>query len=868
MTNSSPESRFSPDEVNSYLNGFRASEHYSKLTDDEKEKAEDIIYYNKIVPYYKQHGQEPPQRNSFATKAPLAKSERPSFKIGIVKGAAKIGLGVASLSQKALNLELELIDSLLKTDLRKGGAGRYADKTISRIDKLEEGVDSFYSERYGEASTIGDSLKEIAGEAGIQLPIFIASGAALKGVPALSALSEGKLLAHGQLLQKVAFTALDAAAAAPLIGQEENIPEFAAAGGGLHLGFAALGKAFKIVGFTLGKEGLGKVLNDSVASAKAWKGKPRASANNPLADIAEANAANIEGISQDKFGKSFKDLDDTRQTEVVSENMSNVRKAIFEESDDDVVEELASIDYDEAIVSNPVASSIAERVAAVASKAGAATPAELFKKTAVKQVRQETTQSALSTTKPEVIPEATSTIMAQIDSLIDGTKRAVVLMPGQAIPKDLKIPDKFIVKGFKDGVKVIFNKEAISGEKVAQAKLRNALDEILDYPASKQDVADAVAQGEEAVIVKATDTATGAENSSVVASTSTVLETVAQVKKEFPKAEVVVAKADDSGLIDRVRKTIDEEYEKLFTPKIVQFFKDGKDVVLSKEDKGKLALVRQAAVKAGVPEAEVDTMMKAASARMKESIGSVKGSFKERKVGTTKASEPGSSTGEAKTISSAKVDKKEAQEASAVLNYEKRDSGINDLTYRRVLEQFGFTTSKLVPKNLVEEVRQAILRASINENRFSSDADGLLTAFPKGEKAVKVTGKVLDIDTEYNPTFIKDVGTSEHVEVIGSNAVETFNNLAGLLGEQGVKDWLISKGYQAIKTGRQGKGEDLTLQPLVDDIVQDVAKKEAKEILTTAKAVGFPAKEADKGSEAIDKIMREVESLKVVVEKK
>lgn len=923
-------------DLKGYLKGFFRSQHYTSLTDSGKQDARDYLYENKVIPFYSNAGMEPPSRTEFEQGIVDKIQYKGSGK------AAQFGAGAASMTGKAGLKVLGAPAAIYKGFQDAFGidtdeAGFAKDHGIqSSLNELSKGIDDYWDTKVGQPQNEGEQFSRNIGDLVGQVPALVATAGVLKAAPILGEMAEGRAavplvfqnlpsgiraIAASSTIQKMIFGAIEGAAGAEVapgdnsakdwatIGAVTGIPKVGASliggvtgvasaelsgnpdkalswgalGMAAPLGFGATKKLFTSIATGFGAKAVDVTMKS--AGELALKARTdRALPTNATEAVAFAGSDAIDNIAKQMFEKDFSSLEPAEQKVV----RAHFNKGIVDSLKSPDPDLMGEIDAHEAQVSDsvsPVASSLNDKIAQMAKSAGVETPTEKVASKAA-QVTQRANivrslvSSSKSAAKDDTVPETDNTISAQIEDVLAGNKR-VVLIPKNTNFTD-KIPAELTVKKMSDGTKIVYKDgvpRAPIPDEIRKAFLRNSLDDLLQWPAKKNEVATKVAQGEAPVTVKATNPGTGTEVATGAASTSNAIQTALKLIADHPTANVSIEKPEaiDAVMRERVQGILRHEMNNVYGSATAEAYM-GKPVRLDKSGMMRIQLQRQAAIKAGIPEEEVDQMI----AEVKRGIDSKVDAAREQGIASRKAQsiEPVTSSGDAPlppatspkdlTVDKVKapVDGGEAKKSAAVLNFEKRDSGLDESDYRAILSKYGFKSSKDVPASDREAVRNDILTTHIKRQKFYESGNGVYTTDIAGDvspeqsekfakqTAVKITPtKVFDLDTGYNPGLMKAVA-KDYPELIDEDAKTTFKNLSNKLNgdEDKIKKWLMKNGYDAIKTGRMGHNEDVQVQPLSDSIVKSVVKKEVQNLTNGANAIGIPQQITNGAAKAGDKI--------------
>lgn len=915
---------------------------------------------------------------------------------------AQFGAGVASMTGKAGLKVLGTPAAIYKGFQDAFGidtdeAGFAKDHGVqSSLNTLSEGIDDYWNTKVGQPTNDAEQLSRNLGELVGQAPALIATAGVLKAVPVLGEMAEGRAavplvfqnlpspiraIAASSTIQKIIFGAIEGAAGAEVapgnnsakdwatIGAATGIPKVGASliggvtgvaaaqltgnpdstakwgliGMAAPLGFGASKKLFTSVAAGFGAkvvDGAMKDVGELALKARVDRPVP----TNATEAVAFVGADAVDTIAKQFYEKDFSSLDEGEQKVV----RAHFNKGIVEAMKSPDADLMGEIDAQESKAHDsisPIASGVTFDLDALAKKAGIKTFTETQGEKEVQAVRNSNIAKSLATSKTrETVPETDNTISAQIEDVLAGNKRAVVILKSTNFQD--KIPEGVRVKKMSDGSKVIWKEgdsSSVTLDEIRKAHLRNALDDILEWPAKKEEVATKITEGEQPVTVKATNPATGTEVATGAASSSNAIATALKLVADHPASEVTIEKpqAVDAVMRERVQGILRHEMNNVYGNATTDAYM-GKSFRLDKSGMMRIQLQRQAAIKAGLPEEDVDQMI----AEVKRGIDSKVDMAREqgiasRKVIPAKEESPsfefqfkdlsetlqkmrsdsefkvdkkwltdkeqklrflkggkdieafnnlntditeylkdkvGEGTAQAKALineqrssvglpqlqvaESIKATGEEAKKSAAVLNFEKRDSGLDERDYRAILSKYGYKSSKDVPAAEREAVRNDILTTHIKRQNFYESGDsGVYTTDINEDSGAKTTNgaatykiaptKVLDLDTGYNPGLMKAVA-KDYPELIDEDAKTTFKNLSNKLDgdEDKIKSWLVDKGYDAIKTGRMGHNEDVQVQPLSNSIVKSVTKKEVTTLTNGANAIGLPSSITDSAAKA------------------
>jgi hypothetical protein len=907
-----------------YLKGIFSSEQYQRMTDAGKKSVQDYVYKERVTPAFQKYGLEVPGQDEFyAGQFNFKKKKddtRPDFEIGVTKGLVKSAAGIARTFLDTVGTQVSIFDT------KQGSKYKSAS---TWIDKQDKNIEAFLDDIYGEPEGI-DALQEGVGIAVGMAPSFLLARKALTSVPSLGQMAHGgaavptfigrvpsplRNIIASRGFQRSIYEALEGAATAPLSNERENTIQFATIG-------AVLGPIAPPILNGLVKTGKFTISN----LKKPFQYIYQLRGKQGVADVLEM-AENVASGAKTLEAKTPEEALIVATAEVIKKDGNDVAERVtqfIKEPDDEILEELAVAEH-EAItqVSNPAAQSLSKQISEAATNVGVETPAQRLASTAKADMQKRILQQKLEqASKTETVEELDSTINEQLTAMIEGRKPGVVLPHGKKTKFTVAIPDHIRVQKFSDGTIVFYNTHLISAGKIKNAKFRNRLDEILDYPQSKQEVAAAVEAGETAVAVTAKDVATGTEKETVVASTSGVVETVEAVQKHFPEAEVEVLTAQEGAEVVKQRAVAKllHDFNNVWTPATTNAYL-GKSFELDEAALAKIEAAKKAALDAGVGEKELAEHLAKAEARVQELIEKAKAHrAKVEKVtprATSMESENAVTAVAAKTDAQAQEEQirqlaefagltkktddvvgsaegaasdtalfqqakaelgpeatlsavaqraqelkntakptaktvvetvdKEAKETARIFRFELQDGwpesekSVRERIYRDILEKRGYKSSKEVPPSEREAIRIEILAAVVKDHGpFYATPEGFYTNAPVegAEKVLLKPTKVLDMDTTFNPTFTSEVA-KEHADVITStDAQEIFIALQKKLGQESLEGWLKNAGYDLLKQGRPGKGEDIIAQVLNPDIVATPTKQSTKKLVKTAEAIG------------------------------
>lgn len=553
------------------------------------------------------------------------------------------------------------------------------------------------------------------------------------------------------------------------------------------------------------------------------------------------------------------------------------------------------------------------------AKEGSFKPIEVPKpKTATPGVKLE------AAPKKTEVPEHSGTITAQLEAVVAGRKPAMVLPPGSKVPD---VPEALADTSFrfKDGTVVIWNpKSGITLEQVKQAKMQNKLNEILGWPASKQQVAAAVEKGETPVVVTATNKATGAERETVVASTSTVEKAVEAVKKHHPDAVVEVKpasaaedviKARNEAKIAEAQGNVLHEYNNLRAQKMLLDFDPAaaKDKEVVKRINDAEAKVQKALAElkaSGATDSEIKAFMDGIDDRLKSRVGESEQAFNALKEHVVDKPEPKAATKRAGKPKKSKAAEAEddfdlqpvavRKEVRAVLEIEAyRKQGLTKDELEDIFAKHGYARMGHIPLDAAEKIRLDVITAAVRKRQyqFLQEIDGVklyreILPETKLDDAAEIfevnTDKILDVDSlagwtgangnykaGYNPTFNNKV--KEHypelvnniIKEEGTDSAKIYKALHEVeFGGDITKtdEFLRSIGYDVKIQRIDG---DIVVQPLNSEVLVNVRVQKAKKVTATARAMGVVdaqvAAVADEAMSKLEKQMAEMAELNKIL---
>lgn len=310
-----------------------------------------------------------------------------------------------------------------------------------------------------------------------------------------------------------------------------------------------LGKSFSYIRAGVGDKAAATVLANGVS-----KGMGEKLAETPIASRTELDkfsdevANKVRQMSLEKFNKPPEKLSASQKQALAQEAINQIKNA--SEPSVESVKEIAKAQYDSIGKASPAATALDDEISKLAEAAGAKSPSEHFAQDAAEEtVTRETVKKiagAKAETPAQTVPEQKETLNSQLESVISGNRPAMITTKDNM--PTAKIPDELGVLTFRDGTAVVYNKKNLTSDRIKELKLKNRINEILEIPASKPEVAKAVAtNGETPVVAVAKDAGTGTEKASAVASNSSLVETVQNLKKHFPDAPVSVLPVTEAG---------------------------------------------------------------------------------------------------------------------------------------------------------------------------------------------------------------------------------------------------------------------------------------------------------------------------------
>lgn len=866
---------YAENNINEYLKRFFSSPDYTSLDSNAQRAARDFVYQNRIVPFYQKRGANPPPREAYegdeATIHTKAEAEKPGkitqFVMGGLSGLTEMGRSLLKLDLKIKKAAINTFETVLDEKLSVLERPKKDIETALRETEKAPNIFKDYLDSYSHIQTIGDKLVTGAGYVSGQLPAFKAAGAVLKiaglgplaeGTSTLRGLAGHKLLQqgiHDSLMGGLAGITLDED---PLVWAAMGIPARYALHG-VYRGFGLLVRPFTYLYNNGGKKAVSEVLDKSIelaSKSRTERPVPKEVGEDALAYI---NAEELDAVAYQKFEKPFNKLSPEQKVTVANDNGAKVAETVTNPSEE-VIGEISATEHEILQQVSPEAKIATDEISRIASEAGVATPAQRI----ISKAKKSVADTKLSSMKSETptVPEKDETVVAQLDALINKTKQVVLLEKGQSIPESIKIPMEIGVFRFKDGKTVLWDKATLTKTQIKEAKLRNRLDELLDYPASKEEVGEAITKGESPIIVQAKDVATDTEVSSIVASTSSVVETVEKLSKEFPKSEISVAPIAEANNViqERFKPKIADIVKRTFSSAVI------KGETIPTEEAALVTYpeineVVSDATKAGLSVDQVKNIIKSEVAKMRVLADKNKAFMEKMKAAKATPAKVASKVTQI-TATAANI---EAKESAKVLHIEQRDTGLDDATKFQILKKAGFNHTNEVPASERENIRNQFWPAVIKKTPFYvTDKTNVFTETPsKTTKVVLKPTKVLDLDTTYNPTLINAI-RKDYPDIVTDNAMEALSEAQSRLGPK-IDNWLRENGYDAIKTGgpnvlREGKRvmEDMEIEVLNPDIVKTSAKQARDTLASTAKAIGIDTKVVDKATQTTDDLEKKL----------